>query len=654
MADTKISALPTATTIAGAAFPVVQGGVNKQAPATLFTPAAIGAATSAQGAKADSALQSGAVALTDVVGLQTALDGKSDTSHLHASTYQPLDADLTAIAALATNGLVERTGAGTCGIVPVTSAAKTLLDDASASAMRTTLGLVLGTDAQAYDAKLAAIAGLTGAADKVAYFTGATTVDLTTFTASGRALVGLSGLADRVPYFNGDGTASTAGLTAAGRALIDDADAAAQRTTLGLGTAATTASTAYATAAQGTLAGTALQPNVDIATAMITATKTTEQLRLGYDATKYASFAVDSVGDLSVSPSGTKFSHSGTSAVDGTSPVTFEIRDIRTSSSWSSDAEFARLGFFSTDASGTAGVARYRATIGVTQSSSSGAGGSLVFRVDDWVGAGLIERARLDQDGKFGVGTGATVSAKAHVVSTTEQLRLGYDATTYYSFITSSACALSISPSVEPNFGFRVSSVGRCSVISKDASYALGVNNSNGSAAYIIALNSSEASLPVSVTLEGYNNYDSGLSGCGIIFRGRYNAGGSSTPMGLISCVKENTTDGVYASALVFASRSQSSSLAEKMRITSAGQLAINVTSASAKLHVIETTEQLRIGYDATKYASFTVNSGGDLLIAPTGSLKFGTWATSADAAVNGYIAIKDAGGTVRKLATIA
>ena len=41
-----------------------------------------------------------------------------------------------------------------------------------------------------------------------------------------------------------------------GGTLIDDADAAAARTTLGLGTAATTASTAYATAAQGTQAGT--------------------------------------------------------------------------------------------------------------------------------------------------------------------------------------------------------------------------------------------------------------------------------------------------------------------------------------------------------------------------------------------------------------
>jgi len=48
-------------------------------------------------------------------------------------------------------------------------------------------------------------------------------------------------------------------ITTAGKALLDDADASAQRTTLGLGTAATTAATDYATAAQGASADTALQ-----------------------------------------------------------------------------------------------------------------------------------------------------------------------------------------------------------------------------------------------------------------------------------------------------------------------------------------------------------------------------------------------------------
>jgi hypothetical protein len=96
------------------------------------------------------------------------------------------------------------TGAGAMSLATLTAFARTLLDDADAAAARTTLG------AQPLDATLTALANLTLAANQMIYATEA------------------------------DAVATTA-LTAFARTLLDDADAAAARTTLGLGTAATRA-----------------------------------------------------------------------------------------------------------------------------------------------------------------------------------------------------------------------------------------------------------------------------------------------------------------------------------------------------------------------------------------------------------------------------
>ena len=110
----------------------------------------------------------------------------------------------------ATDKLLGRSssGAGDVEEITCTAAGRALIDDADATTQRTTLGLAIGTNVQAYDAGLQSIAGLTTSADTLIYTTASDTY-------------------------------ATSTITAAGRALLDDAGASAQRTTLGLGTIAT-------------------------------------------------------------------------------------------------------------------------------------------------------------------------------------------------------------------------------------------------------------------------------------------------------------------------------------------------------------------------------------------------------------------------------
>ena len=70
-----------------------------------------------------------------------------------------------------------------------TTVGKAVFTAANAAAARTATGTVIGTDVQAYDADLAAIAALTSAADKMPYATGAQTWALADLTSFARTLL---------------------------------------------------------------------------------------------------------------------------------------------------------------------------------------------------------------------------------------------------------------------------------------------------------------------------------------------------------------------------------------------------------------------------------------------------------------------------------
>ncbi|TXH10487.1 MAG: hypothetical protein E6R04_05285 [Spirochaetes bacterium] len=254
------------------------------------SPDDIGAATAAQGAKADTAVQPAALTayatdaelavglgtkantshghvIADTTGLQAALDAKADD--LGADDNYVTDAEKAALHAHSNKAaldLVSGTNTGdqvlptwsTISGKPAVVAAGATQADARTAIGAGTSSLAIGTTGSTAAAgNRAATETATGMVEL------ATTAEATTGTDTVRAVTpaGVKAVADTKANVSHTHTASqVSDSTTTGRALLTAVDAAAARTALGLGTAATTASTAYATAAQGAKADTAVQP----------------------------------------------------------------------------------------------------------------------------------------------------------------------------------------------------------------------------------------------------------------------------------------------------------------------------------------------------------------------------------------------------------
>lgn len=162
-------------------------------------------------------LNSSSYTAADVLAKLLTVDGTG--SGLNADTLDGLNSATTNTASTivardASGNFSAGTITGThSGVAALTSGTITGITDlaiadggtgaSTAANARTNLGLVIGTDVQAYDAQLAALASVSPVANSLPYFTAATTAAVTT-------------------------------LSSYGRSLIDDTDATAARSTLGL------------------------------------------------------------------------------------------------------------------------------------------------------------------------------------------------------------------------------------------------------------------------------------------------------------------------------------------------------------------------------------------------------------------------------------